>query len=67
MFRQRLGEPGYADIPGDMPRKLARGQPEIAEAVGDQPAIMIARQQKRRAPCDMMFENRWNIFAAQQS
>ena len=66
MLRQRVGDAGNADIPGDMPRQLARRQPEIAEHARDQPAVMIAGQQERRASGGIIFENRRNIFAAEE-
>ena len=66
MFRQRLGDAGNPDIPGDMPGQLAFGQPEIAENARDQPAVMVASQQKWRASRGIMFENRWNICASEE-
>ena len=40
-------------------------QPEIAEHARDQPAVMVAGQQERRASRGIMFMNRRNIFARQ--
>ena len=31
MLRQRLGDAGNADVPGDMARQFALGQAEVAE------------------------------------
>src|ERR1700722_12780871 len=47
LFRQRVGDAGDADVPGDMPRQLAGRQPEIAEGTRDQPAVMVAGQEER--------------------
>src|ERR1700730_9347571 len=66
MFRQRLGDAGNADIPGDMPRQLGCRQPEIAERARDLPAVMIRCQQERRAALGIIFMNRRNIFPTKE-
>ena len=35
MFRERVGDAGNADIPGDVPRQFAQPEPEIAEHARD--------------------------------
>ena len=66
MLRQRLGDAGNADIPGDMPRQFALGQAEIAEHARNQPAVMVAGEQERRAPRGIIFADRGNIFGSEE-
>ena len=47
--RQRLGDAGNADVPGDVAFKLARGDAERAERARDQPPGMVGGQQEIRA------------------
>ena len=61
MLRQHLGDAGNADVPGDVPRQFALGQAEIAEHARDQPAVMVAGQQERRASRIIIFAHRGNI------
>ncbi len=64
--RQRLRDAGDADIPGDMANQLALRQPEIAKLLWNQPAVMVAGEEIRRAPRGIMFVDRGNIFVTQK-
>ncbi len=66
MLRQRFGDTGDADIPGDVPLELAGRQAEIAEGLREQPAVVVAGQQERRAACGIMFQNRRNICVSKE-
>ena len=66
LLRERLGDAGNADVPGDVARQLALGQAEIAERARNQPAVMVAGQQERRASAGIKFADRRNIFGAQE-
>ena len=66
MFRQHFGDPGNADVPGDVPRQFALRQPEIAEHARDQAAVMVTGQQERRASLIIIFADRGNIRLSQQ-
>ena len=66
MFRQRLRDAGNADVPGDVPHQFALGQAEIAEHARDQPAVMVAGQQERRASAGIVFADRRNIFGPEE-
>ena len=63
---QRLGDAGNPDIPGDMALEFAGGQPEIAKCARDQPAVMIAGQQKWRASGGITFVDRRNIRGSEE-
>jgi len=52
---------------GDMPRQLARRQPEIAEGLRIVAAVMIADQQERRAACGILFGYWRNICASKSN
>ena len=65
-FRQRVGDAGDADIPGDMPLEFARRQAEIDERARDDSPVMVACQQEWRAPGRMILEHRRNIPAIQE-
>ena len=66
LLRQRLGDAGDADIPGDVAGQFARGQAEIAERARDQAAVMVRGQQERRAALRILFENRRNFILAEE-
>ena len=66
MVRKRLGDAGDSDIPGDVPGEIAPGYSEIAEATRNQPAVMIAGQQKRRTPGGTFFKYRRNLCASEE-
>ena len=66
LFRQRIRNPGNADIPGDVPLELAPRQPEIAKRTRDGPAVMVTGQQERRAPRAIILAHRRNILAVQE-
>ena len=61
-----LRDAGNANVPCDVARQFARGHAEIAERARDQPSVMVAGQQKRRAACLVKFLHRWNIFRAEE-
>ena len=65
-FRKPLGNAGNADVPGDMPRQLAFAQAEIAEGFGYQRPVVITKEQKRRAPCGVIFLHRRRIFTSKK-
>ena len=66
MSGQRLGDAGNADIPGDVPHPFGGRHPEIAQHARDQPAVMVASEQKRRTSRRIIFPNRRNLFAAEE-
>ena len=66
MIRQRLGDACNADVPGDVAHQLALRQPEIAERARDQPSVMVAGEEKRRASRGIIFVDRRNFVAVQQ-
>ena len=66
MFRERLRDAGNADVPGDVPHQFALGQAEIAEHARDQPSVMVAGQQERRASAGVEFADRRNIFGLEE-
>ena len=61
LLRQLLGDAGNADIPRDVPRQLCLGQAEIAEDGRNQPAVMVAGEQERRAACRIKFVHRRHV------
>ena len=66
ILRQRIGNPGNADIPGDMPRQLICRKTEIAEPARDGPSVMIRGQKERRAARHIILMNRRNIFPTKE-
>src|ERR1700744_5585693 len=64
--REPLGDPGDADVPGDVPYELALGPAEIAEPFGDQAAIMIAGKQERRVSARVLLEYRRYVVNAEK-
>ena len=66
LLRQRLGDAGNADVPGDVARQFAGRHAEIAERARDQAAVMIRRQQERRASLRILFENRRNFIFSEE-
>jgi hypothetical protein len=49
-----------------VPPELAGRQAEIAEGLREQPAVMVAGQQERRAASGIMFQNRRNICVSKE-
>jgi hypothetical protein len=66
LSRKRLRDTGDADILGDMPRQLAFRQPEIAENFRNEPAVMVAGEEIRRAPPRIIFQHRRNISGSEE-
>jgi hypothetical protein len=66
MIRQRVGDAGNADVPGDVAGELALAHAEIAECLRQQPAVMIRGQQERRASVRISLQHRRNIFRAEE-
>ena len=66
MLRQPLGDTGNADVPADMPRQLALGQPEVAEHAGNESAIVVAGEEKRRPSGGIKFADRGNILGCEE-
>ena len=64
--RYGFGDAGNADVPADVPAQFALGQAEIAERGWQQPAVMIAGEQERRAAVRIEFEHRRNLRDAEE-
>ena len=62
VFRQRVGDAGDADIPGDMPLEFAGRQAEIAKRAGNDAAVMVGCQQERRGRFGVVLQDRCNII-----
>jgi len=58
---------GDADIPRDMAFMFAGVHAEIAERARDQPAVMIAGEEERRAAPGIFLENRGNFVVLKES
>ena len=66
MRRERLGDAGNADVPADVAHQFALGQAEIVENARNQPAVVVAREQKRRTARRIEFADRGNIFGLEE-
>jgi hypothetical protein len=61
-----LGDARDADIPGDMPLPFMIVQPEVAECVRNQTAVVIAGEDERRRSARLPFKHGRGVVPGKQ-